>query len=255
MKIFEIREYYVVKANDLIQKSRYELSLQEQRIILYLISKIKPEDKEFDWHEFKIQDFCNVCGIDNKSGTNYKNIKDTIKTLADKSWWIPSKDERNKEGESLVRWIDNAKIFRDSGTIRIKLHDEMKPYLLQLRKRYTQYRLYYTLAMQSKYSVRLYEILKSYSWQNDKIIPLDELKEMLSATNYSLYKDFRKNVIELALKEINKLTDIKVSYAPIKEGRKFIKIEFVIELKEDMDERFEIFDNVEKIISKKQGSV
>jgi len=251
MKILEIREYYVVKANDLIQKSRYELSLQEQRIILYLISKIKPEDKEFERHEFKIQDFCNVCGIDNKSGTNYKNVKDTIKTLADKSWWIPSKDERNKEGESLVRWIDSAKIFRDSGTIILKLHDEMKPYLLQLRKRYTQYRLYYTLAMQSKYSVRLYEILKSYSWQNDKAIPIDELKEMLSAGNYNLYKDFRKNVIEIALTEINRLTDIKVSYTPLKEGRKFVRLEFVIELKEDMDERFETFDNVEKIISKK----
>ena len=41
------REYNVVKSNILIQKSRFNFTAQEQKIILYLISKIKPEDKDF----------------------------------------------------------------------------------------------------------------------------------------------------------------------------------------------------------------
>ncbi len=45
-KMMELRNYKVVKSNDLIQKSRFNLSLQEQKIILYLISKVKPEDTE-----------------------------------------------------------------------------------------------------------------------------------------------------------------------------------------------------------------
>ena len=38
------REQYVVKANDLIRKTRYSLTAQQQKIILFAISKIKPDD-------------------------------------------------------------------------------------------------------------------------------------------------------------------------------------------------------------------
>ena len=34
----------VVKSNELIRKNRFSLSLTEQRIVLYLISKIKPNE-------------------------------------------------------------------------------------------------------------------------------------------------------------------------------------------------------------------
>ena len=43
----------VNKSNDLIQRSRFNLSLQEQKIILYLISQITPYDHDFKLYEFK----------------------------------------------------------------------------------------------------------------------------------------------------------------------------------------------------------
>ena len=42
------KQNLVVKSNVMIQKSRYNLSLQEQKVILYCISKIKPQDKQFN---------------------------------------------------------------------------------------------------------------------------------------------------------------------------------------------------------------
>ena len=56
------RDKLVVKANELIQKSRFNLSLQQQKIILYLISQIDRNDKEFKLYSFSIQHFCKVCG-------------------------------------------------------------------------------------------------------------------------------------------------------------------------------------------------
>ncbi len=38
------RYYHVVKGNELVQKSRYELSLPEQKTIAYICSMIKPVD-------------------------------------------------------------------------------------------------------------------------------------------------------------------------------------------------------------------
>ena len=45
------RGQVVLKANSLIQKTRYSLSLQEQKIILYIISKLEPTDEEFKHYE------------------------------------------------------------------------------------------------------------------------------------------------------------------------------------------------------------
>ena len=58
-----VKDQRVVKSNDLIQKSRFDLSLQEQKIILYLISQITPYDEEFKLYEFSITDFCKILAI------------------------------------------------------------------------------------------------------------------------------------------------------------------------------------------------
>ena len=144
----ELRNKMVVKANDLIQKSRFDLSLQQQKIILFLISHIEPSDKEFKLYEFSVIDFCQVCGIDYTAGKNYKDIKKAIKEIADKSVWIKTQDDE----ETLLRWVEKPYINKNSGTIKIRLDEDMKPYLLQLKKNFTQYELIYTLQFKSKYT-------------------------------------------------------------------------------------------------------
>jgi len=247
LTIPEIRNQKVVKSNDLIQKSRFQLSLQEQKIILYLISKVKPDDDEFMTVKFDTVQFCNVCGI-GKSGKNYIDIANTIKRLADKSIWIPL-EGKNK---ALLRWIDQAIIDEENGVMKVKLSDLLKPYLLQLRSNFTQFELLYTLAMKSQYSIRLYEILKSYEYKRSIVLSINELKEQLFATKYSRYPDFKRNVLDKALKEIVELSDLNISYQAIKEGRTYTKFQFSIQLKSDMSERFVVWKNIENVIGDKQ---
>lgn len=246
-KIVEIREYQIVKANDLIQKTRHNLSTQEQKIILYLITKIKPEDEELKLYEFKIKEFCLVCGIDSDNGKNYSNLKRTIKKLADKSFWIKLD---NKGNETLLRWIDRPYINTESGTIQIKLDELMKPYLLQLKKKFTQFSLYYTLAMRSQYSIRLYELLKSYESLGQQEFEIEELKKQLFADTYKRYVDFKRKVIDIALREINNLSDISVTYELEKESRRYTRIKFNIKPKKDIMVRVETFKKIEEILNK-----
>jgi plasmid replication initiation protein len=77
---------------------------------------------------------------------------------------------------------------------------------------------------------------------------IDELKELLSATCYARYPDFRRNVLEIAMKEIEALSDINVSYEIIKEGRKYARIRFLIHIKQDLDERFGTWKRIQGII-------
>ena len=226
-EISVLRDYRVVKSNDLIQKSRFELSLQEQKIILYLISKIKPNDKEFEEYEFEIRKFCRLCGIDYDNGKNYKNVKETIKKLSDKSLWV--KLDTGKQ--VLLRWINEASIDEKTGVIKLRLHNVMKPYLMELKSRFTQYELVYTLGMKSRYAIRLYELLKSYEHRGRWVVEIENLKKLLSAEIYERYVDFRRKVLEIALREINELSDIYAAYEVIKSGRKYVKIEFEVRVK------------------------
>ena len=63
-KLDEKRDYRVVKANDLIQRARYNLTVNQQKLIAYVISLIKPTDKELMMYEISVADFCELCGID-----------------------------------------------------------------------------------------------------------------------------------------------------------------------------------------------
>jgi len=241
-----MRNYKIVKSNELIQKSKYELSAQEQKIIMYLISKVKPDDEAFVTMEFDIIEFCCVCGIDIKAGKNRKDILDAIKEIADKSIWVRLDEDRIK----VLRWLNEPEVNERTGMMQVKLDDLLKPFLLKLEDNFTQFELIYTLAMRSKYSIRLYEILKSYEYKKSVSFSVDELKVLLNATNYGTYKNFRVNAIDIAINEINDLSDLIVSYEAIKVGRKFANIDFTIRLKLDLDERFAAWRKIQDVIGK-----
>lgn len=244
--IEESRSMIVVKSNTLIQQTRYELSLQEQRILLYLISKIKPDDTEIKETEISIIDFCKVCGIDTQNKGIYSYVKSILKNLADKSNWI----EFEPDTETLVRWIDTLSIHKGSGTVKISLSRNLTPYLIGLRKQYTQIPLFNILPMKSKYGIRLYEILKSYANLGSKRIGIDELKKRLNAESYKDTSNFKKKVLFPALKDIERYGDIKVSTIFIKTKNKITHIEFIITLIDDINEKINRWDDIENTLGK-----
>lgn len=244
-KMTQLRDFKVVKSNDLIQKSRFQLSLQEQKIILYMISKIKPEDMELKEYTFEVREFCKVCGLETNSGANYKYIKQTLKALRDRSIWITL----DNGSETTLAWIDKVTMNKQSGAVIIKIDEMMKPYLLQLQERFTQYELIYTLAMHSQYSIRLYELLKSYEYQHRKIFNIDDLKRILSAENYTRFPDFKRYVLDISMREINNLSDLNITYEIIKEGRRYAKLDFSIKLKKDLDERLKTWTRIDEVLS------
>lgn len=250
-KMMELRNYKVVKSNDLIQKSRFNLSLQEQKIILYLISKVKPEDTELKEYIFEIRDFCKICGLETDSGKNYKDIKQTLKSLRDKSIWITLEDG----SETTLSWIDKITINKNSGSIKIKIDDMMKPYLIHLQRHFTSYELLYTLAMRSQYSIRLYEILKSYAYKKNKIFDIEDLKHILSAENYIRFPDFKRYVLDIAIREMNELSDLTIAYELIKESRRYAKINFSIQIKKNMRDRMKTWARIDEIINPDQISL
>lgn len=216
------KEYIVTKSNKLIG-ANYDLSLQEQKIILTLASMVQPQDTEFQEYEFKIKDFIELLGL--KDQSKYTELPKITRELKKKVFEI-------KEGTDIlqVSWLGGVRYKTKEGTLILSLDKGLKPYMLQLKELYTSYKLENVLSLKSKYSIRLYEILKSNLFKKQVIVELEELKSMLGAKekSYSVYQNFKNKAILQAQKELKTLTDINFDFEEIKTGRKVTSIRFYI---------------------------
>ena len=234
----ESRQLYVVKANDLIRKTRYSMTAQQQKILLYAISKIRREDQPETEYEINIEELCDACGIEigQTGGFYYQAIKADLQVLRDRSIWMPTQIG-GKMGEVTVSWLAEAAIVPLCGTVYVTFNKRIAPYLFDLKERYTQYRLENVLVFKGKYTIRLYEILRSYTTQKDLdagrevevMFSLDELREKLCCSKYPRWAEFNRNVIGRAVDEINACNDeINVSYDVYKTGKFVTKVNFII---------------------------
>lgn len=234
MSAQEERNLYVVKSNDLIRQSRYNLTLQQQRIILYAISKIRPSDTVNTKYTFHISDLCATCGLElDTGGYYYESIKSDIKELTKREWLTFADGS-----EKTISWIGDAEIEPYNGKVSITFNSNMKPYLFELKQRYTQYKLENVLCFSSTFSIRLYELLRSYTTQallDDGIertqkFSIEELHSYLGLEGkYQAWGDFDRYVIRKSIAEINKTSgDINISYKTEKAGRRIESVIFSI---------------------------
>ena len=142
-----------------------------------------------------------------------------LKALRDSSWFI-----RDDEGETLFCWLDTYTYSK--GIVTVKLSESLRPYLLAQSRDFTQYQLLGALALKSKHSIRLYEMLLCDVWKKRPIVySVDALREIFAQPGMLMaYKNFKKLVITAALDEINRVTNISVSYdeARTAEGVQFL---------------------------------
>lgn len=254
VEVLDSRSYSVVKANAIIQKSRYKLSLPEQKTIAYVCSMITPtSDNTYQLeYTFDIRKYCRICGLDYNNGKNYIDVKAVLQSLSDKSMWLEQGDE-----EVLVRWLAKVRTNKRKGTVFIRVDEDLVPYLFGLKKQFTEYQLIDVLAMKSAYSIRIYELLKSYSGLKEKTFALDELKKLLMVediTSYERFPDFRRYVLDIAVREINNLTALHISYEPICKGRKVVKIKFIIHRKNG-SEYVNAMANAEELLDYEQTTL
>lgn len=248
------RAYQVVKSNQITFGSRYNYSLEEQKTIAYICSMINPTSSEVEReYIFNIREYCKICGIDYDGGKSYTYIRNILKGLVQKVMILELPDGT----ETTVNWVQKVWCNKGTGKAKIKLDEDMIPYLFELKCRFMAYQLKDILCMKSQYSIRLYEILKSYhdlkigqtdhrpfskKVDNPKTViwtvDIEELKRKLmiqDISSYDNYANFKAKVLEPAKNEINSLTEINIDYEPIKKGRKVVTINFSITRKNSVE--------------------
>lgn len=212
----------VVKSNKLVE-ARQRFSIQEQRIILLLISKIRPEDVNFLWYKFQIRDFARFLGIETSRGI-YVDVRKAVRKMMKRIVTI------DRKGENMdLHWIESA-AYGEKGYVKIRLNQDLKPYLLRLTTHFTKYYIGYVLHLRSTYSIRIYELLKRFENLGEVFFDVERLKNILGVSDdeYKLYGHFKNKVVLVAQRELLEKTDIAFTFEETKTGKKITGIRFVI---------------------------
>ena len=225
----------VRKSNDLIQNAMYSLTLSQQKLMLHIFAMIKPSDTELPRYEMSIYEFLKLCGVDPHNGSMYKQVKKNIEDIANaKVQWIRL---AGTQKITMFRWLSSATIDEGTGKILLTLDQSLKPHLIQLKEFYTTMNITYTLPMKSQYSIKIYELCKSYQnlylEKKKKGEPLvwsiETLKKQVDC-NASNWAHVRRTVLDKAKSEINGKTDILFDYAVYEKDRqRVIAISVTIE--------------------------
>lgn len=215
----------VYQHNNLVE-ARYDLTLQEKRIIIFALSKIKPEDIAFNYVTFDVKELCELCGVEGEN--YYSDLRRTTKRLRERTMEVMDIDNQIL---TQVGWVDRIVYNLKKGTISIRFHEFLSSFLLQLKSSFTAIPLSQTLGLSSVYAVRMFEILKQYERVGSRELTLDEMRSMLGIQKekFKNYGDFKKRVIEISVREINKKTDIFIDYEEIKDSRKVSSLYFSIQ--------------------------
>ena len=215
----------VTKSNKLVEAS-YRLNVSEQRVMALLVTQIQPDDHDFKPYRFRVAELDKL--ISDQPRTNkrlHSQVRALTRNLQEKVLQIEEPD-----GLLQVSWLCAAKYFDGEGEVELDFSPRLKPYLLQLKERFTSYKLRYVVKLRSRYSVRLYELLKQYELLGKRSFELEELRRILGLVEgeYATWFDFKRNVLEPALRELPQKTDIGFNYTVRKRGRAVAFVDFKI---------------------------
>ncbi|MCT3129225.1 RepB family plasmid replication initiator protein [Lactococcus lactis] len=189
---------------------------------------------------------------DNDKHSRFKEAVEKMQKTA--YFQIKEVKEKGYEMTSIVP-IPTVKWNSYNDEVLIRFNQDIMPYLIDLKKNFTQHALSDIAELNSKYSIILYRWLsmnynqyEHYSVKGGRraeqvesyrnpSITVKELREMTDTVNeYKIMNDFTRWILEKPLEEINAHTHFNVSYEKVKKGRSIDSIQFHIGKKRMADD-------------------
>lgn len=218
----------IKKPSAMIQTNVKEMSLVQRKVVNVLIHMAQ-KTGDARWYSMPISDVKRLCGI---STVGNEDLKEQIRALTEIriEYNYLDKDKESTWGVSVL--LAGAEMKPNSG----KLEFAFSPFI---QRRILDPEIYAPLdvvlisCFRSTYSIVLYEFLRDYlSSPRVPRMTIDQLRALLGVTDdkYNLFKNFRINVIDRAVSEINDKTEIRCSYRLIKTGgNHYTHIDFSVE--------------------------
>lgn len=228
----------VYKDNNLIEAS-YSLNLSEQRLILIAIIAARDIEKDLTSDTvltIHASEYMKHFNLGRQSA--YEALQTACDNLFERRLTYKAIDPLT--GNPAIyksRWVSKVGYIKESACAQLVFTQDILQLFVKLEEKFTRYELKQISQLSSVYAIRLYELLIRWKGKGKLYISILQLREKLGLleNEYKVMGDFKKRVLTVAIDQINKFTDIDVSYVQRKEGRTITHIEFSFDLKVDLN--------------------
>ena len=229
----------IVKDNALIEAS-HRLGEVEQRLVLLAILKARGVGDTVEQLKDKMLTIHADDYITNFGGTRqgaYKALKQAVMGLYRAEWGYKYLTNKGEQRVRYERFTQSADYGQSEGAVKFMFANAIIPLLVELEKRFTSYEIGQVAGLSSSYAMRLYEFFMQHldkkigkGWLE---ISLNDLRFRLGLlpTEYNRMGDFKKGVLDLAVNQLNKKTDLSATYTQRKQGRVIVGFRFEFERK------------------------
>ncbi len=217
----------VVVEHNALTHGKTDMSLLQLQILLITIMQIRKIEDEFREITLPVKELIYRLGLSETHG--YKRLKEAVKGLCGESIVIDTSfvEEGTKEQIPLIA---KAKYYSIEQEIKIKLNDELRPYLLNLKDNFVIFNSSLIGLFGSKktliFFLVMYSDLMRYCSRNKNFLigieaeySLNELKNFLGLSERYSVDNIQRKVIQPIQENIQSVLPYYLNYEVIKRGR------------------------------------
>ncbi len=224
----------IAASNDLLIEAQWpQLKINEQRLVLYMLSLIQRGDDDFKPYRISIRELSNIMG--GSRNDLYARFDEATDGLLKKVIrWINPEEKADGRIDKTT-WCSSASIIPGKGCVELRFDPTLKPFLLALKGNFTSLgEARAVIRLKNHYSLRIYQFIKynqglaNVDHRKSARVELSWFRDFLAIPDgtYKLFGHLKSKVLLPAKKDIALKTDIEFDFTQIKKGRKVHELEF-----------------------------
>ena len=227
------------KDNALITAS-YGLNVAESRLVLLAITVAKEDLKKSKLKhslgeriEISAQRYVDMFGVSKSSA--YELLQNSCRSLFKRQFSYTEESESAVLWHRTSHWVIDIAYMNETETVALSFSPAIIASIDDLQKHLSSYDVRKVANLTNARTIRLYEVLNNLHKSKISRISIEDLRNKLGILEHEYKRmfDFKRQVLDYSIAQINENTDIKVSYEQHKKLRTISAFTFNIEMKKD----------------------
>lgn len=227
----------VVHGNGMFLKNYTSLSQNEIRVLLYICSQLPHykkttycyEEGEIPSVRVPVSVLATLMNFNGPRADWITRFKQILARTATATFTFNSPTGIT----AYFPWFEGIYVEKETDSCVFSFNRRVSGYLVGLSRSFEAYELGYVCALSSVFSIRLYDLCKEIEYRGNQVVPLTDLRVALGLIKIEEaetgervlsfktpdYNRFVKKVLAPAVEEVNRITDLTVTWEPVRDAK------------------------------------
>lgn len=164
----------------------------------------------------------------------YKALREAASVLFTRQFTYDKKLANGSTTRMVARWLQEAGYNGENAHVEIVFTDHVRALITRLSDDFSRLMLENVRGFSSAHAHRLYHLLLAERFKGPQVtLSIAAIREQLGIEpqEYPVMSNFKARVIDAAMAQINKHSDMKIKYVQVKYGRKITHLTFTLTMK------------------------